>query len=90
MPRGTKKTREDEVPLQPQQVTVYVPERLREGGSYSNIANINVSNNEVVINFIFADKQGTSLVSKVILSKKHAQEFVKVFQKVLQSKQLEK
>lgn len=70
-------------PDKPGQVQVYVPERFREGGAYSNIANISISDSELVISFVFADQQGASVVSKVILSHNHAKKFLDVFKKVL-------
>ncbi|MBI4092536.1 MAG: DUF3467 domain-containing protein [Candidatus Kerfeldbacteria bacterium] len=70
-------------PAEVGKIQVYVPERFREGGAYSNIANINVSDNEVVINFVFADRQGASVVSKVILSHDHAENFIQTFKKIL-------
>ena len=61
-----------------QELTVYIPERMKEGGVYSNITNITVSDNEVIINFIYKDPTGASLVSKVIVSPAHAKSLHKI------------
>ncbi len=63
---------------QPKDVEVLVPNELRSG-VYANIANINVTKGELVLNFVFAnesDKPEGTLVSRVILTRKHARLFL--------------
>jgi hypothetical protein len=60
--------------LDVQEIQVHVPEKLRSG-LYANISNVQASDTEVTINFIYANPsdvpQGT-LVARVVVAKEHA------------------
>lgn len=66
-------------------IKVLIPEHLR-AGIYSNIANIQVSKNEVILDFIFAKPEEATLVSRVVLSIEHAKSLEKVLTNVLKNK----
>lgn len=66
-------------------IKVHIPEHLR-AGIYSNIANIQVSKNEVILDFIFAKPEEATLVSRVVLSIEHAKSLEKVLSNVLKNK----
>lgn len=60
----------------------YFPDSLR-AGVYSNVANVQVTDNEVTILFFQHDSIGTTVVSKVILPISHAQSLVDVISRIL-------
>lgn len=57
-----------------------------KGGVYSNIANVHVSQNEVMIDFIFSAPKETILVSRVILPIEHAKSLKEVLSNLLKDK----
>jgi hypothetical protein len=69
-----------EQPEGPKQIKVHIPEHLR-AGAYANLTNIGVTQNEVILNFIFANELDTpngTLVSRVIVTRRHAQGLMKL------------
>lgn len=75
----------EESQLKPQELQVSIPEKLRPG-VYANITNINVTPNEVVFNFIYANPHDTpsgTLVSRVIVNKKHARQLNAILKEIL-------
>jgi hypothetical protein len=69
-----------EQPEGAKQIKVHVPDNLRSG-AYANLTNIGVTQNEVVLNFIFANELDTpngTLVSRVIVTRSHARELMKL------------
>ena len=66
-------------------IKVYIPEHLR-AGIYSNIANVQVSKNEVILDFIFTKPEEATLVSRVVLSIEHAKSLEKVLSNILKDK----
>ncbi len=56
------------------------------GGVYSNIANVHVSKNEVMIDFIFNAPNEAILVSRVILPIEHARSLKEVLVNLLKDK----
>ncbi len=70
----------------PPEIPVHVPEILR-AGKYANMANINVTPAEVVLNFVYfhpADTPQGTLVSRIVLSRNHAKEFAKKLKEVVE------
>lgn len=68
-----------------QPLTVRVPEHVATG-IYSNLAKVNISENEVIMDFILVspnEGEQALLVSRVILSRKHASTFLEVLDKLL-------
>lgn len=71
---------EDQQPLM-----VRVPEHVATG-VYSNLAKVNISENEIIMDFILVspnEGEQALLVSRVILSRKHASAFLEVLDKLL-------
>ncbi len=59
-----------------QQIKISFDEKML-GGNYSNFALISHSENEFVIDFIFAHPPAGKVVSRMILSPSHAKSFLK-------------
>lgn len=62
-------------------------------GVYSNLAKVNVSENEVIMDFILKtpnEGEQAVLVSRVILSRKHAAALLEVLDKLLKAKKEDK
>ena len=77
--------KKQEQPKERQQLQVKVPNEMR-GGVYANVANINVTQSEVVLNFIFAnphDEPKGTLVSRVIVSRRHALKIAKLLEETV-------
>lgn len=71
--------------VQPQEIQVTLPEEKRPG-VYANMTNINLTNNEVVLNFIFvnaADTPQGTLVSRVIVTRQHAEQILDTLKSVV-------
>lgn len=61
-------------PPKPEEIQVLVPEKLRVG-LYANISQVNASDNEVTVNFIFfspGDSPQGTLVSRIVMPREHA------------------
>jgi len=65
---------------------VIIPHQV-QGGVFSNVARVNLTSREVVVDFAFVDPNTNEgiLVSRVILTKDHAVELKNVLEKVLKS-----
>lgn len=71
--------------LNPQELQITLPEKIRPG-VYANITNISITNNELVMNFIFANSEDTPngiVVSRVIVSRKHAKQILDTLKAVI-------
>ena len=71
--------------INPEEIQILVPENIR-AGAYANTAQIGVSPEEVTLNFIYVNPndnpQGT-MVSRVIVSKRHAMQISEHLKAVL-------
>ncbi len=66
--------------INPRNIEVQIPEGLR-GGAYANLTNVSVTKNELVLNFIFVNDHDTpngTLVSRVIVTREHAKDLVRL------------
>ena len=66
-------------------IQVHTPENLR-AGVYANVTNIGVTNNEVILNFIFQNDLDTpngTLVSRVIITRRHARDLMNLINNVV-------
>ncbi|HNR81387.1 MAG TPA: DUF3467 domain-containing protein [Candidatus Pacearchaeota archaeon] len=64
------------------EVKINIPDNLKNG-VYSNIANINVSKSEVLMDFIFLAPNEANLVSRIIVSLEHARSIEKALSKLI-------
>lgn len=71
--------------IKPRELHVHIPSSLR-GGVYANVTNANVNSNEVTLNFIYANGNDTpkgTMVSRVVMTRKHAQEVSDLLKSIL-------
>ena len=70
----------EDKPMDVKQVQVHTPEHLR-AGVYANFTNASITENELILNFIFSnesDSPNGTLVSRVIVSRRHATALLKL------------
>ena len=85
-PKEEPKTEKFE--LKTENIGVLVPQPLRPG-VYSNLANVTITDNEVIIDFLnvnHKDKPPATLVSRVILPPKHAKGLLDALKRLMEKK----
>jgi hypothetical protein len=78
--------------INPKELQIHVPDKIR-AGVYANITNVTASKREVTFNFIYANPQDNppgTMVSRVIVSRDHAEELMGVLKSTIStSKEVE-